>query len=176
MRASRSNGAAEENGTPEARTLLKRGTQARIREDGAAGEKIEVFVSHAGSDSWVAGQIARRIAQSGVNVFVSEMQVEKGDPDFEESLRKALEQCSELIVLVTPEALSRPYVWLEIGAVWLRRKRINTILYKVSVEDLRRTPEIPALILKGNLIDLNKDGEWFIKEVRARLRHRRTRS
>jgi hypothetical protein len=78
------------------------------------GKGIDVFISHASSDAWVAKQIARRIEEFKVRTFLSEMHIKQGDEDFEERLREALEQCSELVVLLTPEALDRRYVGLKL--------------------------------------------------------------
>ena len=89
---------------------------------------IDVFISHASCDEWVAKQIAKRIEEFEVRTFLSEMHIKQGDDDFEERLREALEQCSELVVLLTPEALDRRYVWTEIGAAWGARKRVSGIL------------------------------------------------
>ena len=98
-----------------------------------------------------------------------------GDEDFEDRLLEALDQCSELIVLLTPEALQRPYVWMELGAVWKTRKRASVILYRLAVEDLRKRSEVPLFLLKSELIAINRDTERFLKQLQARFRASRTR-
>jgi hypothetical protein len=132
----------------------------------AQRRRVEVFISHASCDEWVAKQIARRIEQ---------FKVKLGDEDFEDRLLEALDQCSELIVLLTPEALQRPYVWMELGAVWKTRKRASVILYRLAVEDLRKRSEVPLFLLKSELIDINRDTERFLKQLQARFRASRTR-
>ena len=141
----------------------------------ARKRRVEVFISHASCDEWVAKQIARRIEQFNVATFLSELHIKLGDEDFEDRLLEALDQCSELIVLLTPEALQRPYVWMELGAVWETRKRASVILYRLTVEDLRKRSEVPLFLLKGELIDINRDTERFLKELEARFRASRTR-
>jgi hypothetical protein len=79
-----------------------------------------VFVSHSSQDTWIAKQIAREIAARGGTPFLDEAQVDAG-ADFEEDILNFLEQAHELVVLLTPWALERPYVWAEIGAAWGRR-------------------------------------------------------
>jgi len=76
-----------------------------------------VFISHSGKDTWVAKQIALRVSSCGATPFLDEADVEVGE-DFEESILTFLEQAHELLVLLTPWALERPYVWAEIGAAW----------------------------------------------------------
>jgi hypothetical protein len=141
----------------------------------ARRRRVEVFISHASCDEWVAKQIARRIEQFKVATFLSELHIKLGDEDFEDRLLEALDQCSELIVLLTPEAVQRPYVWMELGAVWKTRKRASVILYRLTVEDLRNRSEVPLFLLKGELIDINRDTERFLKQLEARFRGSRTR-
>jgi len=74
-----------------------------------------VFISHSGPDTWVAKQIAREIEGCGAKPFLDEAEIDAG-ADFEEDIRKFLERAHELIVLLTPWALDRPYVWIELGA------------------------------------------------------------
>src|SRR5437879_6799513 len=86
-----------------------------------------VFVSHSGMDTWVAKQIAREIEARGATPFLDEAQVDVG-ADFEEDILDFLERAHELVVLLTPWALERPYVWAEIGAAWGRRIPIVALL------------------------------------------------
>src|SRR5437762_7452588 len=83
-------------------------------------KKRLVFVSHSARDTWVARQIAREIANCGAEPFLDEAEVEVGD-DFEEKIITSLDKADELVVLMTPWALERPYVWAELGAAWSRR-------------------------------------------------------
>lgn len=64
-----------------------------------------VFVSHSGIDTWVAKQIAREIAGCGAVPFLDEAEIDVG---------------ADFVVLITPWALDRPYVWAELGAAWGR--------------------------------------------------------
>ena len=72
-------------------------------------ETWRVFVSHSSVDLWVIQQIARHIEATGATPFLDEADVEVGD-DFEEKILHALDDAQELIVLLTPWSLSRPYV------------------------------------------------------------------
>jgi TIR domain len=134
---------------------------------------IDVFISHASCDAWVAKQIGRRIEAFGARTSLSETDIEQGDEDFQERLREALEQCSELVVLLTPEAMDRRYVWTEIGAVWGARKRVSGILYRMTVDDLRRVSGVPVMLLKSNLVDINSGADRFIAQLGRRLGPRR---
>ena len=79
-----------------------------------------VFVSHSGEDTWVARQIAREISLKGAKPFLDEADIDVGS-EFEEGIRNFLDAADEMLVLFTPWAFDRPYVWAEIGAAWIRR-------------------------------------------------------
>lgn len=68
-----------------------------------------VFVSHSSQDTWIAKQIAPEIELRGATPFLDEAQVDAG-ADFEEDILNFLQQAHELVVLLTPWALERPYV------------------------------------------------------------------
>jgi hypothetical protein len=68
-----------------------------------------VFISHSSKDTWVAKQIARAIFDCGAMTFLDEHDIEAGK-DFDEEIRKSLNNSHELLVLLTPWALTRPYI------------------------------------------------------------------
>jgi hypothetical protein len=78
---------------------------------------LTVFISHSSQDAWVAGQIAKEVSAVGAECFLDSGEIETGD-EFDEELKKGLGAASELLVLLTPAALERPYVWIEIGVAW----------------------------------------------------------
>ncbi len=103
-----------------------------------------VFISHASEDRWVAEQLARHARESGARTFLDAADVDDGD-DFEERIREAAEDCSEMLVLMTPWALARSrYIWLEIGAFWIQRKRIVALLHGVTTDESSKTATCPS--------------------------------
>lgn len=76
-------------------------------------------------------------------------------------------QADELLVLLTPWALDRPYVWVEVGAAWVRRIPIVTVLYGLTVEDLQSRSHVPILVKKRDVIDLN-DVELYFEQLKER--------
>jgi hypothetical protein len=93
----------------------------------SAQSKRMVFVSHSAKDTWVARQVAREISRCGATAFLDEAEIDVGD-DFEEEILDFLDKADELVVLMTPWALERPYVWAELGAAWVRRIPIVILL------------------------------------------------
>jgi len=126
-----------------------------------------VFVSHSGEDTWVAKQIAREIEGCGAKPFLDEAEIDAG-ADFEEDIRKFLEHAHELVVLLTPWALERRYVWIELGAAWGRRVPIVALLLGITPSELQNRPGVPVLLKKRDLLQLN-DIETYLTQLRRRV-------
>lgn len=119
-----------------------------------------IFVSHASEDTWVAKQIAKEITLQGALPFLDEAEVEIG-AEFEEDIRDFLNRANELLVLFTPWALKRPYVWAEIGAAWIRQIPITVVLYGLTRTEFQAQPSTPVFLKKRNIIQLNAIDEYF---------------
>jgi hypothetical protein len=78
---------------------------------------------------------------------------------------------NELVVLLTPWALERPYVWAEIGAAWGRRIPIVALLLGITATELQARPGIPVLLKKRDLLELN-DIDIYLKQLGARVDQR----
>jgi hypothetical protein len=99
-------------------------------------------------------------------VLPDEAQIAAG-ADFEEILN-SMEKAHELVVLLTPWSLDRPYLWAEVGAAWLRRIPIVPLLLGVTTAELGTRPGVPIL-KKRNLPQLNEMGK-YLDELSARVR------
>jgi hypothetical protein len=100
-------------------------------EQGSTTSEHLVFISHSSRDTWLAKQLARGVSESGGTPFLDEADVEIGD-DFEEKIRDFLERAHELLVLLTPWAMDRPYVWVELGVAWGRELPIVAVLHGLN--------------------------------------------
>ena len=125
-----------------------------------------VFVSHSSKDTWVAKQVAAQISKCGARAFLDEADVEVGD-DFEQEILEFLDKADELVVLMTPWALDRPYVWAELGAAWSRRIPIVILLQGMTAREFQSKPGIPVFLKKRDIIDLN-DVETYFGSLRKR--------
>ncbi len=128
-----------------------------------------IFISHSSQDTWVAKQLAREIEARGATAFLDESQVDAG-ADFEEDILKFLERAHELVVLLTPWALERPYVWAEIGAAWGRRIPIVALLLGLTPNELQARPGVPVLLKKRDLLQLN-EVDTYLDQLAARMRN-----
>lgn len=129
-----------------------------------------IFVSHAGKDTWIAHRLAKDIAALGAETFLDAVDVETGD-EAEARILEGLDRCSELLVLLTPNSVERPYVWMEIGAAWAQRKRIIGILYGLTRTELINREGAPALLKGIQLRQLSvEDVETFLTELKGRIK------
>lgn len=133
-----------------------------------------VFISHSGTDTWVAKQIAREVSNCGAEPFLDEADIDAGS-DFEEDILAFLERAHELVVLLTPWALDRPYIWAELGAAWGRRIPIVALLHGITPAELQSKSNIPIFIKKRDLLLLN-DIETYFEQLRARVRNHSPKS
>jgi hypothetical protein len=132
------------------------------------GREYLVFVSHCAKDTWVAKQIAGEIKSLGATPFLDEAAIEIG-ADFEREILKFLAKAHELVVLVTPWALERPYVWAELGAAWGKGIRIAALLHGLTAGELQARPGVPVFLKQRNLIDLN-DVEKYFNQLARRVK------
>src|SRR2546421_8238843 len=116
-----------------------------------ASRKRLVFISHSGLDTWVAKQIAREVSACGAAAFLDQAEIDIGE-NFEAKIRAALKQADELLVLLTPWALGRPYVWAELGAVWIKGLPIVGVVYGLALSELQTRPEVPVFLKAENLV------------------------
>jgi hypothetical protein len=126
-----------------------------------------IFISHSGEDTWVAPQIAREVAMRGATPFLDEADVDVG-AEFEEDLRDFLDGADELLVLLTPWSLERPYVWAEIGAAWIRRIPIIVVLHGLDTKVFHAQPNAPVFLKKRDVVRLN-DIDQYLNQLAARV-------
>ena len=126
-----------------------------------------VFISHSGPDTWVARRLAESVQRCGAKAFLDEAEIKIG-ADFEEDILASLDTANEMLVLLTPWSLERPYVWAELGAAWGRRLPIVALLLGVSAKELQTRPGVPIFLKKRDLIELN-DVELYLRELKPRV-------
>jgi hypothetical protein len=111
----------------------------------------QVFLSHASTDKWLATVICEKIELTGAVHFRDDRDIDAGD-DVPETIRTQIKKSQELVVIVTPESVNRPWVLIEIGAAWAIRKtmRITAVLCHVQVT------AIPDMLKSKKVISINE--------------------
>src|SRR5438876_2332663 len=130
----------------------------------AVAKPYQVFVSHATADKWLAKTICEKLEGAGATTFRDDRDINGGD-DIPEEIRRQIKQSKEIVVLLTPESISRQWVTLAVGAAWgwSKRMRIVLIRYHVSVDP------IPDMIKNKKAILLN-DLDDYLSELARRVR------
>lgn len=130
-------------------------------------KKPRIFISHSSSDSWVARQLEAHIRRCGADTFLDSEHIDHGD-DFEEKIIDASGDCTELLVLFTPTARDRKYVWLEIGMFLGARKRIVAALYGVRKEEIATDQLTPVALKRIDSVELNEI-DSYLAQVQRRV-------
>ena len=121
-----------------------------------------VFVSHATYDKWIAKVVCEKLESQevGASAFRDDRDIDGGD-SIPESIMKAIRECSELVVLLTPQSVVRQWVVAEIAMATILGKRVVPFLYHVKPD------EMFALIRDTKAYDLND-----LESVRKRVNER----
>ncbi len=78
---------------------------------------VKVFISHKREDAEQAGAVAAYLKQNGLNVYldVIDAQLGKSGPDLAEYIRDQLEQCTQLLAVISAKTQASWWVPWEIG-------------------------------------------------------------
>lgn len=136
---------------------------------------FQVFISHSSIDTWVAQQIALHIERSGAITFLDKNDIQHGD-NFDQEILRGIYASTEFLVLFTPWALSRPYIWYEAGVFRGHKKgkgRIIGVVYNVSKEELSARLEIPAWFKQLDMVEINDLNSYFA-QLKRRVSNRRS--
>ena len=103
-------------------------------------------------------------ASLGASTFRDDRDINGGD-DIPEAIRTQIKQSRELVVLLTPESVDRPWVLLEVGAAWCWRRnyRIVPVLCHVTVD------AIPDMIKATKGFHMN-DFDQYLTELQKRVK------
>jgi hypothetical protein len=124
------------------------------------------FISHSSEDTWVASQLAAACGTNGAATFLDEAKIAVG-ARFEDEILDALRSADELVVLATPWALDRTYVWMEIGAAWFRGIPIVVLLLGMTPGQFQARVNIPVALKERNMIALNSV-DRYLSELATR--------
>jgi hypothetical protein len=121
-------------------------------------------VSHASADKWLATTFCEKIEATGATTFRDDRDIQGGD-DIPEQIRDEIKRSRELVVLLTPDSVNRPWVLLEVGAAWCWRKnyRIIPVLCHVTVD------AIPGIIKGKKGFHMN-EFDQYLKELSKRVK------
>lgn len=126
-----------------------------------------IFFSHGGDDTFVVKEFLKpKVEESGATVFLDSGRLEYGD-DFRQTILNELALTDELLVLLTPSSILRPWVIAEIGAILVRDKRVVAVRYGPSESDLQ---DLGILSLLGTKTLLRMDEfDAYVDQLKRRV-------
>lgn len=135
--------------------------KTRILSGQAEPVRYQVFISHANADKWIARMLCEKIDSLGAATFRDDRDIKGGD-DIPDEIVRQIKASDEVLILLTPQSVSRPWVLLEAGMAIARRKRIIPVMYHVT------TDPIPSMIKTKKAYNLN-DVDLYLEELQARM-------
>jgi hypothetical protein len=57
---------------------------------------------------------------------------------------------------------------MEIGAAWVQEKRVTTVLYPMTFDELNRQGNIPGVVKRTAVLNINEIDKYF-GQLRARI-------
>ena len=124
-----------------------------------------VFISHGHDDRFVAKHIRELLATRGISSFLDQTDISIGD-NFRTIILDELQRCDEVMTLLTPSSLSSAWVFAEIGAAMLAKKKVVAIRWGLEMEELHRRGVV-SLVGDVSLTDLDHVDQ-YIEAVASR--------
>ena len=115
---------------------------------------MKVFISHSHADAPLAARVSEALQRSGLEVWDTDLNVLPGD-NWAAEVARALEESEAMVVLLTRDAISSPYVRREMEYA-LGAKRYSNRLIPVAVGGRERLPahEIPWIVRQLPWVEL----------------------
>lgn len=125
----------------------------------------KVFISYALSDAPIARRLVTAFRNTDVSGWLDEADVASGD-SIASVVRKALEEASAVVVLLSPRALDSQWVQFEIGAAEALGKRIIPVI--IAGENLEQ--ELPPILRERQCLDARgKQASEVVRELEGAL-------
>jgi len=127
---------------------------------------MDVFISYSVKDQSSAESLRCAFRSKDVKCFSTPVNINPG-ARWPDALRKELESCLEVYVLVSQDALESAWVRMEMGAAWALNKPITPVLLRDSTQPL--PPPLQDLQC-GRIDQIDRLVADFIERHPARLR------
>ena len=118
-----------------------------------------VFISHSGSDTELARDIARRLRESGLEPVVF-AEARRSSAPSQKRLVSAIRNADAMILLVTPAALDSPWPAYELGIALATDKAVLSVTAGIGDQPLSpvlaNTPAVPYDRLDSGIQKLSK--------------------
>lgn len=129
-----------------------------------------VFISHATADSDIALKIQDKIQTHfyGTNVFVSSDKVSlPADQNWLDRLHADLMKARTIIFILTPDSITRPWVWFELGDCWAREQRDEIAMFVARAGLSPEQVPMPFNLMQVLDLTLKEDVAKLFRELAA---------
>jgi hypothetical protein len=132
--------------------------------DAVRSSAAPVFISYSSKDQALAQELQQAFSKRGVSSFVAARDLAGGSP-WESDIRDAILGCREMLILITPNSRSMPWIMIEAGAGWALGKRMTPC---IAYSDVGELPE-PISKSQSRSVITTAQRDLLVREVCARL-------
>lgn len=157
-------------GSPELLALVRERLALTSADEAEECEALEmpapkVFLSYAWEDRELAAQIAHALQANGIDTWWAEWCMSAGD-SLRQKIDAGLQGCTHFVVLLSPTALTKPWVNQEMDAGLMRKLRSQArfipLRHQLSAE---RLPALLSGMLSPAIEDVGKDIGQLINDI-----------
>ncbi|MBX9822475.1 toll/interleukin-1 receptor domain-containing protein [Afipia birgiae] len=119
---------------------------------------VKVFISHKNEDTVQAGAVAAHLQSNGLNVYldVIDRQLDKSGPDLADYIRQQLEQCTQLLAVISPRTQASWWVPWEIGVATEKERFLASFVSDNAT--------VPEFLVKWPYMRTKQDLDIYIRE------------
>ncbi|MCH7575980.1 MAG: toll/interleukin-1 receptor domain-containing protein [Candidatus Marinimicrobia bacterium] len=124
--------------------------------------KYDLFISYASEDIEIAKVVYSRAKEIGLIPFLdkSKSAIKYGDV-WEKTIMQAIKDSREFTLIFTPRSERKPWVWIELGAMWISGRTITPVLIGKSEQELHK-------ILKDRQVVEESEIDAYLTQVLER--------
>ena len=98
-------------------------------------DSVKLFISHCGFDHEVAELLNLKFSDiPGISCYLQAIDIYPGD-DWQKRIKNAAKECDEIVLLMTPEYLKRPWFYSEWAIFWFQEKPWTLLILDATLED-----------------------------------------
>jgi hypothetical protein len=96
--------------------------------DSSTFRRADIFFSYSHAQSEYATRLVNRMCWQGFDVWLDNLEIRPGE-NWQAEIDDAIEQCTVVLVLMSPEASASKYVQYEVGSALRQGRKIFTLLH-----------------------------------------------
>ena len=121
---------------------------------------MQVFISHSSKDKSAARQLAHRLSEAGLKVWVPEDEILPGD-NWAKKVGQALEDSDLMVVLITPHAFETEWLKEEIQYALTAEHYKGRLIPVFLGSENETSAEVPWILRKLNPVQIEgKEEDW----------------